>query len=273
MYACLYHFSTNYAIICANLIDGIFGQKAQVIYLYRKKLKLKAEKYLLMILNLAGILLAFVNPYTHFLNMKFVIPYEYILIYAIVSISLIQMYFKHKLKEMYLRCGLDEIDEMTGVEFEVYLYYKFRKMGYKVKMTPVTGDYGADLILKKRKERIVVQAKRYKRDVGISAVQEVIGSIAYYNANRGVVITNSFFTPNAINLAIANDIVLWDRKALITCFIKEEESLESYEWDYSVPDSDRNCPVCGKKLVRRKGPYGYFLGCCGYPECNYTKTL
>lgn len=217
--------------------------------------------------------LVIINPYTGLINIKIRIPYEYVYIYGIVSTILIQLYFNHKQKKMYLECDLDEIDEMTGVEFEIYLYYKLKKMGYKVKMTPVSGDYGADLILKKRKEKIVVQAKRYRKDVGIAAVQEVIGSIAYYNADRGMVITNSFFTTNAINLAIANDIILWDRRALITCLIKEEENLETYENHWPELDSVHTCPLCGKKLVKRKGPYGNFLGCCGYPKCNYTKNI
>lgn len=31
------------------------------------------------------------------------------------------------------------------------------------------------------------------------------------------------------------------------------------------------CPVCGKKLIERKGKYGTFIGCTGYPECSYTR--
>ena len=31
------------------------------------------------------------------------------------------------------------------------------------------------------------------------------------------------------------------------------------------------CPVCGKELVIRKGKYGEFTACSGYPECKYIK--
>jgi len=31
------------------------------------------------------------------------------------------------------------------------------------------------------------------------------------------------------------------------------------------------CPLCGMQLVDRKGPYGEFLGCSGYPNCKYTR--
>lgn len=34
---------------------------------------------------------------------------------------------------------------------------------------------------------------------------------------------------------------------------------------------DETCPLCGKALVVRKGRYGEFVGCSGYPECTYIK--
>ena len=31
------------------------------------------------------------------------------------------------------------------------------------------------------------------------------------------------------------------------------------------------CPDCGKPLARRRGRYGPFIGCTGYPDCKYVK--
>ncbi len=36
---------------------------------------------------------------------------------------------------------------------------------------------------------------------------------------------------------------------------------------------EENCPKCGKKLAKRLGRNGYFIGCTGYPECNYTRNV
>ncbi len=33
------------------------------------------------------------------------------------------------------------------------------------------------------------------------------------------------------------------------------------------------CPWCGRQLVERKGKYGEFLGCSGYPGCRYTRNV
>jgi DNA topoisomerase-1 len=32
-----------------------------------------------------------------------------------------------------------------------------------------------------------------------------------------------------------------------------------------------SCPDCGKPLARRRGRYGPFIGCTGYPDCKYIK--
>ncbi len=36
---------------------------------------------------------------------------------------------------------------------------------------------------------------------------------------------------------------------------------------------DENCPECGKQLISRLGKYGKFIGCSGYPDCNYMRKI
>lgn len=36
---------------------------------------------------------------------------------------------------------------------------------------------------------------------------------------------------------------------------------------------DKVCPDCGKPLVVRKGKYGEFLGCSGYPKCKHMEKI
>ena len=33
------------------------------------------------------------------------------------------------------------------------------------------------------------------------------------------------------------------------------------------------CPLCGSELIRRKGRYGEFYGCSGFPGCRYTRNV
>lgn len=122
------------------------------------------------------------------------------------------------LKEtMYLHSPLAKIDAMTGEEFEDYLKLHFEKnFGYRCCLTPKSNDYGADLIMEKKKEKVAVQAKRYSGSVGIAAVQEVIAACSFYGCDRGIVVTNSYFTMQAERLAKESGISveLWDRDTL-----------------------------------------------------------
>ena len=33
------------------------------------------------------------------------------------------------------------------------------------------------------------------------------------------------------------------------------------------------CPRCGQPMALRKGPFGAFYGCTGYPGCRYTENI
>lgn len=134
-----------------------------------------------------------------------------VLALIVLIIFIHKTYKKHKI----LKSGIYAIDKMSGVEFEEFLKVKFEKLGYKVSLTPTTGDYGVDLICKSSKGNVVIQAKRYRQKVGIAAVQEIIGGTFYYNCKNGMVVTNSYFTQAAKNLAKKSNIILWNRNDVI----------------------------------------------------------
>jgi DNA topoisomerase-1 len=57
-----------------------------------------------------------------------------------------------------------------------------------------------------------------------------------------------------------------------------KELVETKEKDVSRKDVtqealDEACPKCGKPLSIRLGRRGRFIGCSGYPECDYTRNL
>ena len=37
--------------------------------------------------------------------------------------------------------------------------------------------------------------------------------------------------------------------------------------------SDESCDLCGKPMAIKRGRYGQFLGCTGYPECKNIKKM
>lgn len=114
-----------------------------------------------------------------------------------------------------------DIQQMNGFDFEEVVADLFNAKGYDAKVTSGSGDQGADVVADKDFEKVVIQAKRYKGKVSNSAVQEVVASMKHYNADRGLVITNSQFTSSARELASSNDIELWNGGKL-------KEQIEAY---------------------------------------------
>lgn len=76
----------------------------------------------------------------------------------------------------------------------------------------------------RRAERTVVQAKCWKKNVGVKAVQEVVASRAMYGAERAIVVTNSFFTRQARSLAAKNGVELWDRDELLKALLRRSDA-------------------------------------------------
>ena len=102
------------------------------------------------------------------------------------------------------------VDQLTGKEYERYVGEKLCHLGYTlIRYTPDSGDYGADIIMKNPDgEKSCIQCKRYKKSVGVSAVQEIVAAKGYYGCTEAVVATTASFTPSAKELAERNGVRL-----------------------------------------------------------------
>ncbi len=90
---------------------------------------------------------------------------------------------------------------MSGTEFEDYVARGARACGLPVMMTPLTGDWGVDLVVGRRPDRLAIQCKRTSRPVGPAAVQEVVAGAPMHGCTRTMVVTNNDFTAAARRLA------------------------------------------------------------------------
>ncbi len=108
-----------------------------------------------------------------------------------------------------------EVATLDGIAFEVVVKQVYERLGFGVTLTPSGPDGGADLILEKSAVKTVVQAKRYSESVGVAAVQQVVAAIKLYEAHRACVVTTSTFTPQAVQLAEVNDVLLIEGRALL----------------------------------------------------------
>jgi restriction system protein len=97
---------------------------------------------------------------------------------------------------------------MSGIEFEDHVAQIARRCGVPVIMTPLTGDWGVDLIAGRRPNRLAIQCKRQARPVGAGAVQEVVAGAPMQDCTQTMVVTNHDFTPAARKLAELHGCVL-----------------------------------------------------------------
>lgn len=150
---------------------------------------------------------------------------------------------KERLKKEYeyRSTAIDEVDNMSGIEFENFIAELLRKNSYEnVNVTKQSGDGGVDITaINTEGEKIAIQCKRVKSKVGNKAIQEIFLGKKIYKCKKGMVITNSFFTKPAYEAALKTGIVLWNRNKLIEELKKLEpkftwgEFLKSY---YILPE-------------------------------------
>ncbi|KGE17583.1 restriction endonuclease [Paenibacillus wynnii] len=196
-----------------------------------------------------------------------------VLVVAVVVVVLIARRMKHE--ERLKKSGIADIDKMEGIQFEQYLGHLFRAQGYKTEVTKAAGDYGADLILQKDGKKIVVQAKRYSKNVGIKAVQEAQASIAHYGAVEAWVVSNSDYTTAAYELAKSNHVKLINREALIEIILAMNPGTAPAPKAViaATPVDEMTCPKCGSTLVLRNSTRGQFYGCSSFPKCRHIKQI
>ena len=98
---------------------------------------------------------------------------------------------------------------MNGKDYEKMAAGYLRSHGFRhVKITGRSADYGVDIVAAKHRHRYAVQCKFYSKPVGVAAVQQVVGGMAYYNCDKAMVITNNTFTKQARELARMDEVTL-----------------------------------------------------------------
>jgi hypothetical protein len=95
-----------------------------------------------------------------------------------------------------------------------------------------------------------------------------------------MVVTVAPFTKQAIELAMACNVEMWDGERLqkevlalnSTQHLPKNPSLLDNDGQVCPAAQSPFCPSCGWPMVRRTSQYGEFWGCSGYPACRGTLT-
>ena len=140
---------------------------------------------------------------------------------------------------------LTTILEQSPTFFEKLVLKLLEKMGYgKGIVTQRSGDEGIDGIINEDKlglDIIHIQAKRYKPDnkVGRPLMQAFVGALDGAGVNKGVFITTSGFTKEALDYKSSKKIAKIDGKQLTNLMIQHNVGVTT-EYTYEVKKIDKD---------------------------------
>ena len=111
------------------------------------------------------------------------------------------------------------IMDLSPFEFENLVSNLFSGIGFETKQTRSSRDGGVDAIAFDSRPllggKIILQAKRYKNVVGVSAVRDLYGTMINEGANKGILVTTSHYGPDAYTFANDKPIELIDGSGLL----------------------------------------------------------
>jgi len=132
--------------------------------------------------------------------------------------------------------------DLSFLEFEALIQNLFTKMGLEARQTRPSRDGGVDCVAWDPRPifggKVVIQAKRYKHTVGVSAVRDLFGTLQNEGASKGILVTTSGYGQASFDFAQNKPIELIDGSNLLY-LLAEHAGIEAK----IVPPDDWKDPV------------------------------
>jgi restriction system protein len=169
---------------------------------------------------------------------------------------------------------LEALRAIEWKRFELLCGKYYEAAGFTIKTVPFGPDGGIDVKLFRTDSDnpiALVQCKAWNSgQVRVATVRELLGVMTAEKVNRGILVTTSFFSDDAISFARANRIQLLNGPAFLERIrlLSSPAQLSLFEFAFSGDYSTPSCPSCGIKMVRRESKRGPGHGCRNYPKCR-----
>ncbi|HEY4761585.1 MAG TPA: restriction endonuclease [Thermoguttaceae bacterium] len=164
-----------------------------------------------------------------------------LIVLAVIIFFLIVGHFERAERERRLRAlRLADVDNMAGIDFEHYVCRLLVYRGFTANVTRSSGDLGVDIVAQRNFQKYAIQVKRHRKGVSRRAVSDAVAGKQHYGCDRAMVITNSYFTKGAKELAQSTGCELINRDSLaewILDFQGHGENIEQFDSEQMLPTS------------------------------------
>ena len=120
--------------------------------------------------------------------------------------------------------------DLTPGEFESLITNLFQAMGLETRQTQASRDGGVDCVAFDPRPifggKVVIQAKRYKNTVGVSAVRDLFGTMQNEGASKGILVTTSGYGKAAFEFANGKPMELLSGSNLLY-LLKEHANIDA----------------------------------------------
>lgn len=152
--------------------------------------------------------------------------------------------------------------ELTPKEFESLITNLFEKMGLETRLTQPSRDGGVDCVAYDARPifggKVVIQAKRYKNTVGVSAVRDLFGTMQNEGASKGILVTTSGYGQASHEFANGKPLELIDGGNLLY-LLNEHADIDAKieppeDWIDPEPDQEWTGPERSATTTADRGP-------------------
>ena len=171
-------------------------------------------------------------------------PHELLPVRPILEFDMVDPRF---IQESDVLTSLDQrpnLMELTPKEFESLISNLFEKMGLDTRQTQASRDGGVDCVAYDPRPifggKVIIQAKRYKNTVGVSAVRDLFGTMQNEGASKGILVTTSGYGKSSFEFASGKPLELLSGSNLLY-LLAEHAGIEARieppeDWVDPIPD-------------------------------------
>ncbi|MDQ6949229.1 MAG: restriction endonuclease [Actinomycetota bacterium] len=146
-------------------------------------------------------------------------PAELVPVRPVLEFDMVDPRFVAESDALSLLDARPNLMELRWGDFEVLIQNLFTKMGLDAKQTRASRDGGVDCVAYDPRPvfggKVVIQAKRYKNTVGVSAVRDLFGTLQNEGASKGILVTTSGYGQASFEFAKNKPIELIDGANLL----------------------------------------------------------